>query len=390
MGTRVGGHAVLLDFLGGPIQATADDPAPIAWLREFLEPWFDDGAGPMGGAPDAPADAPVVHLSLDPRTCARLARDGGPASGPLVPCFLLDDRILGYPRWLAADGGAWIRDSHLDTWYQPGPGGVRILAPEDGRGARVALMRVVRELTMHRLADRGAVLLHAAGAARGGRALLVCGPRRAGKTTLLLRLLAEPGMAYLANDRVAVVPGSLSGAAGGVVATARGLPTIVALRPGTLALLPSVETRLRADRPDHWRTLAEGRAAGLTDDARRGAPAGPPTLPVDLSPAQLCALVGVRPAPAAMVAAVVFPVSDPTTRGVRLERLGRADALTRLRAGTVGAGLPRRSARGLAVGAPQRPRPRVDRLAGLPAFAVHLGPDAFQAGAVDPLLELLA
>ena len=70
--------------------------------------------------------------------------------------------------------------------------------------------------------------------------------------------------------------------------------------------------------------------------------------------------------------------------------LGHGERLLRLRGGTVGAGLRRRSARGLAIDPASRPRPRPERLAGIPAYAVHLGPDAFRPGAVDPLLELLA
>lgn len=379
IGHRSAPRTVTLGFLGRSVAVAADDPAPVAWLREFLEPWFD--AAPADGAavPGAP-EPPTVHLALDPAACARLERDARPAAGAPVPCFLLDDRILAYPRRVTPDGETWIRDTDLDAWYRPGADAVRILAPRDGRGARIALMRVVRELAMHHVAAAGGALLHAAGIVIGGRALLVCGPRRAGKTTLLLRLLAEPDAGYLANDRVAVVAGPGRGAD----ARARGLPTIVALRPGTVTLLPVIEARLRAWRPDHWRTLAEETAAPAI------APGTAPTLPVDLSPAQLCALAAVRPAPVAPVAAIVFPQAGEAVRGVRLERLERDDQRGRLCAGTVGAGLPRRSARGLAIDpAPRRPA-RLDRLDGIPAYAVHLGPDAFRPGAVDPLLELLA
>ncbi len=377
---RPGPRTVRLDFLGGPVVVTADDPAPVVWAQEFLEPWFDRSVPGAGARPHA-TEPPGVHLALDPDACARLARDGQPAGGASVPCFLLDDRILAYPRWIAPDGTPWIRDTHLDAWYGRSAAGIRILAPRDGRGARVALIRVVRELAMHHVAASGGVMLHAAGIVAGDRALLVCGPRRAGKTTLLLRLLAEPGAAYLANDRVAVVP--IPGRGAGAIA--RGLPTIVALRPGTVALLPAIAARLGAWRPDHWQTLAEG----ASDPSPAGA-AAPLTVPVDLSPAQLCALAGVPPAQEARIAAIVYPQSGPSVPGVRLERLERGERLLRLRGGTVGAGLRRRSARGLAIDPASRPRPRPERLAGIPAYAVHLGPDAFRPGAVDPLLELLA
>jgi hypothetical protein len=57
------------------------------------------------------------------------------------------------------------------------------------------------------LADRGDLMLHASAVVAGGRAVLFCGPSGRGKSTLAL-VLSREGLPVLAEDGVAVAPGS--------------------------------------------------------------------------------------------------------------------------------------------------------------------------------------
>jgi hypothetical protein len=86
------------------------------------------------------------------------------------------------------------------------------------------------------LRRHGYYLLHAFAVVKGGRSILLVGPSGSGKTTTGLHLL-EQGWQLLANDVVL-----LEARADGVYA----LPTpgAVSIRPGTLALLPTLAKRL--------------------------------------------------------------------------------------------------------------------------------------------------
>jgi hypothetical protein len=86
-------------------------------------------------------------------------------------------------------------------------------------------MRAVRELAMGHAGDRG-LLLHAAAGAVAHRVVVLAGPTAAGKTTLLLHLLRSGVARYVANNRVRVSLGEDP-------PRARGMPTIVTIRPRT-------------------------------------------------------------------------------------------------------------------------------------------------------------
>ncbi len=78
----------------------------------------------------------------------------------------------------------------------------------DGRRANFALAYPLEQLLFqHRLVQDGALVLHACGATRRGRALLFCGVSGAGKSTLgRLWRRARPGELILSDDRVVLRP----------------------------------------------------------------------------------------------------------------------------------------------------------------------------------------
>jgi hypothetical protein len=278
----------------------------VAWLAEFLSPWFAPGAA-------GPAAA-TVAFRVAPGGPGPPGAPGGRADPPTdVDCFVLDSRVVRHPAWPDPGGGWTVLDRELDALYRVGPERrrVAVIARGGPPAARVALMRVVRELAMVAALGAGAVLLHAGALVRGGAAVLLVGPKRAGKTTLLLRALAARGTAFMANDRVAVRPAGL---------VARGMPSIVSIRPEVLAALDRVGPHLRARGYHHAVTMAEARPP---TEWRPGKGA-------DLSPAQLCDVLGVAAAPAAPVRAVVFPAACPGLGRVCLEPLPGPAALPRL------------------------------------------------------------
>ena len=262
--------------------------ADLRWLEESLEPAYRtaDAQSPFGSAPLVRVDTGPLPPAGDERPGRRVlfAFDAGPVQPPeaLIP------------------GGTRFRDTTLGVILDVVDGGgettIRFGAGARSAG-RLALMRVVREHAHNHAVRGGGVVLHAAGVVTRAGALAIAGPRAAGKTTLLMRLLAEPDVGYLANDRVAVTAqGEL----------AYGVPTVVALRPGTRALLPALTARLAVAGDFH---LHEGERAA-------GGPAAPAVRGGSwyFGPSQLCAALGTTAHGAAPLAAVALVCA---TRGDR-------------------------------------------------------------------------
>src|SRR5262249_21756687 len=142
----------------------------------------------------------------------------------------------------------------------------------------------------------GVLDLHAAAVAVGERAVLLVGPKQAGKTTLLVDALASGRAQLLANDRVFV---ELSARA----ARAFGMPTLGSRRTGTLRWFPDRAHGL----PERRGLLAaEELAAGAG-----GAPTAAARLHLSLSPGQLAGRLGAGVAAAAPIAAIVFSEIAP-------------------------------------------------------------------------------
>jgi hypothetical protein len=237
-------------------------------------------------------------------------RLGTPGGGALAEGFARDSEPALLERWPSSRPGRVFRDTRAPLFYEVSEDvhRVEILARERTRKTRTALMRVVRELAMDRVVATGGLLVHGSAVATGGGTVVMCGPRRSGKTTLLIALLHAPGTRYVANDRCVVRVGE-----GG--ATVRGLPTLVSIRRDTLDHFPEVRRRLAAARPD----------LGPGSEERPRFSLGPP---------ELCALLGgCAREPGGPLQALVFPhvTADPARLGLR--RLGAAEALERLRQG---------------------------------------------------------
>ena len=339
------------------VDVSTKTEAVLEWLDYFLRPWF---------SPDAEGTnrRARVELVVDSHEYQRIApADEATEAADVVPVFLLDSGLVSLPVVGVEDQASWIADAYLRALYRVGRSAdVRVLAADGRHGARVALMRVVRELAMIGSAARGEVLLHASVAAWRGGAVAFCGPKRSGKTTLLLRNLLAGDSTFLANDRAIAVVNQ-----GGV--TVRGLPTIIALRGDTIDRFPGL-SELRTIRDRHWQIPGEMDPSKAVPWTESGAP-------IDLAPQSLCAALGVRAQADAPLRAVVFPRVNSTVTGARPVRISSAEAQLRLRDSIVGAHLPSRRAD--ALWPTQTAAPAIDTMAALaqlPSFELVLGADS--------------
>jgi len=307
-------------YRGLAIGVEGADGADCAWLREFLGPAF---AARDGGALDCAVR--VVHDATalgDVR--ARSAHD---ATG-LVSFLALDRGPLRLPAWAAADGTRLVvhDDARLAYRVAPDRRRVEVLSSPNNPALRTALMKVVRELAMSAAWSADSLVLHAAACAVGEHALLIAGPKRAGKSSLLLHALRARGVRLLSNDRVVVEHYRQR-------ATAHGMPTIVSLRPGTVEQLCASATDPAAIfRCSHTLTIAEAAARARPDDLAVRA--------LNTTPAQLGYLLGVELIGHATPTALVLPRVDPDARGIVLRRIDADCAADRLSDVLFGAALP--------------------------------------------------
>lgn len=119
--------------------------------------------------------------------------------------------------------------------------GVRVLVTSsDGPRSAAVAIRQIRATTAATLCAAGWVPVHASAVVdQRGSTLVMFGPRRAGKTTMLLSLLRAGAMELLANDTVFL--------RGDGRLLARGLPVSIGIRPDTLALFPELRQAIGAD-----------------------------------------------------------------------------------------------------------------------------------------------
>jgi hypothetical protein len=275
--------------------------APLAWLSEFL-------SGPFAPAPPGAPPASALALALD-------ASPPG-AGGPEIDAFTRDGGFKRLRSRRDPDGSLVLLDAAVR--YVLRGTEVTVLAESDGPPARLGLLRAAREIATTHALRLGRLHLHAAAADLHGHVVAIAGPRRSGKTTLLLHALLAGGARYVTNDRLFV----------GEVA--RGMPTIVTLRDETLVRFPEFATQVRASGYSRHLSIAEAKA---------GTAGGP-----SLSPAQLCALAGAEPVPAGRLGAVLFPRLAPGVARFELRPLPPRDAAARLRTSLFLAGVPERTA----------------------------------------------
>jgi hypothetical protein len=213
---------------------TVDGALPdVKWLTRFLYPAI------RMVSPDV-ADGPVVRL--DTSDTSRAAWRAAHGEGRPRVAFVLDEGPVVMAE-TEMEGGTYLVDSSSGVGYSLSetPHSVVVHASASNTSGRIAFMRVVREFMHNAIVDNGGAVFHAAAAATPHGAVLILGPKGAGKTTMLARLLGLDGIHYLSNDRVAVPPPMWMAPPG-----AHPIPTIVGVREGTRAMVPDLAAALAA------------------------------------------------------------------------------------------------------------------------------------------------
>jgi hypothetical protein len=356
-----------LVYRGIAVRVEASDVADLDWLAEFLTPSFAVAATDT-------ADCTVMLVADERRHREILAATGAAGNASVLDCFVLDRGVISLPSWPAADGGRIIVNSSSGLLYVVSADRRRtelVTAPEN-RKRRGELMRVVREFAMAAAWTRHSLVLHAAAFAIGNRAVLIAGPKHAGKTSLLMSCLHASGARFVSNDRVVVDLANSE-------PHARGMPTIVSIRSDTLDRFPAAMQRLGSHEYHYARTIAEAEVqkatASTTGSLRRA---------LSLSSAQLCRLFGVEMVGSAVPAAIVFPQVDAGIRDMVVRELEGDEAMERLPDALLGASIAPRTSEVFALSgaAPAIGYPEVTRvwrtlLAHVRAFDCRLGPDAY-------------
>ncbi len=310
----------VFEYLGRRIAVERADPATADWLEEFLCPAFRRLETPESSewrvviAPDAVS-------GTGSRELRPVGRDAH-AAGPCVDCFTLDGHFEAFREVASADGCRVLQHAHQDTQFEVDVrrSVVRLQAADPGEDLRLTTMRIIRELGTIQALNQGCLPVHGGAIAVHGQGVMLTGPRRAGKTTTLLRSLVQHRADFIANDRL-----FLDLRSDAIVA--RGMPTILKIRASTLSLLPHLHDSFRQMPCFRSETLAEAGQRFLDPDHPRN---NLLSLSASLSTAQLLAITGTRAVQDCPLSAIVFPAVAEPGQAARLKMIGAAAAAERL------------------------------------------------------------
>lgn len=357
------------------LRVYADDADVLAWLREFLVPAFvaEEGAPEAGDI--------GLHLDVDAHEHARLTRAFASVGLDEIDGLTFDGTFSRHRRWVDSSGYRWAYDDERDLYYGSAPDSreFRVLLAKSGRRGRIAYMRVVREIATSARLQEGGLPIHAAAFARSDGVVLVCGRKRSGKTTFLAHVLAC-GASFVANDRVFLEPSPSF--------DVHGMPSAVALRGGTLGLLPRFGERFEQARFEAARTIAECQPG--VERSEPELPRGKERPPV--SPAQFCALAGAKMIAGGRVVLCLFPRLDSTVKDLVFERIQPAAGASLLMESLLRPSTPIRGSELFKLGTErtvlttdQEERRCQELLATVPAWECRLGLAAYE----DDLLKVL-
>jgi len=283
----------------------------IVWLTEFLHPHFQHDN-------EAIADCTVTLVTdrpnFDQLHCL------GPVSGnEQLPCFLLDGRTEHFPQWNFQSGAIAVYEENIDAIYvvTEDGGSIDIVAKRPRYWLRMRVLRIIRELMMAHLRLAGWFIMHAAAGLINGRTFAIAGPKNSGKTSLLVKLIRSLSAQPVTYDRIAVLSTAET-------VHCRGVPTMISVRPGTMAMNADLFGCLDTDPERSAMTekeLADNTDAALADLTKRR---------MLMNPRQFCRLFDTAPADGGVLSSILFPQLDGTATVSRLDTLTPSVACNRL------------------------------------------------------------
>jgi len=174
-------------YNGLTVRVSSTDSSHLTWLEEFLSPHFEVGGGVAYDC--------KVALTADSIRYENVLRKGAKPDGLQIGCFALDSNVVRLPLWVSSSDEQIIFDEKCGVFYviSGNRPDFSILTYNDNKRARTPLMRVVREFAMNHSHRTGCLVIHGSAFVVGGRGVVIAGPKRAGRTTLLIPVLRQAG-----------------------------------------------------------------------------------------------------------------------------------------------------------------------------------------------------
>lgn len=278
----------------------------IEWLHEFFHP-------ALSITPSNP-DVTIQEI-IEPDLYHRWLSYGG--KGNELKTFMLDTEVIAFPEWSVPVKGTVVYDRDHKLFYHVDGDRIIILREDQKVVIRTRLMRVVREIVMGVSQSTGSRLLHASAFSLDGKALIVTGPKQAGKTSLLAYALNSRSADYLTNDRLLVTFKESK-------PRLSSIPTIVSVRRGTLDLFPELQKQVIDKRYRLRSTIKECQEADAPEiQYRQNGNLG-------ISPAQWCGLFNARSVSDVSAGCILFPVQTGDPGGLSIKRLAVKETAKRL------------------------------------------------------------
>jgi hypothetical protein len=299
------------------VELVSDDAAVIDFVVEYFDPWFR----PTQRAAEwlvtvTSAASPYVDMQH------RLSAHAAPQ-----PCFAHDQQVLSMPAWPSGDV-VNVFDAERSCFLRIRPGHVDLVADASTRRWRFTLLWILLEIAATRLRQTH-IDAHAAAVENSGRALLIAGPKAAGKTTLSFYLMRWHSCRSIANDRTFI--------GGDAPAVAVGMPTAIKIRPPTLARFPELRRGLPPVARPYLYTSAELETAAPSEELVDA-------VDFALTPNQVARQLGAETHAAAPLGAIVFPQIGDDDAPWAIEPLRREDVLAAINANLYGAAAGERAA----------------------------------------------
>jgi HprK-related kinase B len=171
--------------------------------------------------------------------------------------------------WPREPGKTGRKDSYLDL------GGARLVRKVrtgmvflHGTADRIAagpclhndnqVINFINAQYMEWLQNRDWLICHASGLVRDGRCLAIAGLSGGGKSTLMLRMMDDPEVSYLTNDRLFI-------RADDVFTEAVGIPKLPRINPGTIVHNPALHGLMTAEQRDAYLAMPPAQLWTLED-----------------------------------------------------------------------------------------------------------------------------
>ncbi len=276
------------------------------WLQEFFCPHFQ--------IVDQSDCDYQIFFREDTADYEKLLEKQEQYSHNLINCFLLDNRVIIFPGFKINNNELIVSDDNFKVFYliDKEHGKIQILTTKNNYRARIALMRVIRELTMNYYMVSQGIFIHGSAFEIDGKAMIIVGNKGAGKTTLMLYNLLNKRTKYLSNDRLFILEESNN-------YLVKGMPTIASILPSSLEMLPTFKSRLYASFFNVQYTKKEAKELGELPKIGKNSKIG-------ITPAQLSEITETLPISQAKLGAIVFPKITHQKGDIKLTKLSENDA----------------------------------------------------------------